>query len=67
MIVENFQVNKEILAAAKDGCTFQHSGPIFRGYEMTDAVLDDPASLVWEEAENAKYVKKAMIALLLKE
>jgi ornithine carbamoyltransferase len=33
---------------------------------MTDDVLDDPATLVWEEAENAKYVKKALIALLLK-
>ncbi len=66
VIVEDFQVNKEIMAIAKPNCTFQHSGPIFRGYEMTDEVLDDPASLVWEEAENAKYVKKAMLALLLK-
>ncbi len=66
VVVENFQVNREVLAGAKAGCTFQHSGPIFRGYEMTDDILDDPASLVWEEAENAKYVKKAMIALLMK-
>ena len=66
VIAARFQVTKELLAGAKKGCTFQHSGPIFRGYEMTDEVLDDPNSLVWEEAENAKYVKKAMLALLLK-
>ena len=62
-----FRVTTEVLAAAKPGCTFQHSGPIFRGYEMTDEVLDDPASLVWEEAENARYCKKALLALLLGE
>lgn len=65
VIVDKFQVNRAVLQAAKRGCTFQHSGPIFRGYEMTDDVLDDPRSLVWEEAANAKYVKKALIAMLL--
>jgi ornithine carbamoyltransferase len=65
VVVEEFRVTKEVLAAAKPGCTFQHSGPIFRGYEMTDDVLDDPTSLVWEEAENAMYCKKALLALLL--
>ncbi len=67
VIVEKFRVTKEVLAAAKAGCTFQHSGPIFRGYEMTDEVLDDPKSLVWEEAENARFCKQALLALLLGE
>ena len=67
VIVEKFRVTKEVLAAAKPGCTFQHSGPIFRGYEMTDEVLDDPKSLVWEEAENAMFCKQALLALLLGE
>lgn len=66
VVPEKFRVTRKVMAAAKKGCTFQHSGPIFRGYEMSDDVLDDPSSLVWEEAENAKYVKKAMLALLLK-
>jgi ornithine carbamoyltransferase len=65
VVVERFRVTKEVMAAAKPGCTFQHSGPIFRGYEMSDDVLDDPASLVWEEAENAMCCKKALLALLL--
>jgi ornithine carbamoyltransferase len=65
VILDKFRVTRELMAAAKPGCTFQHSGPIFRGYEMTDDVLDDPASLVWEEAENAMYCKKALLALLL--
>jgi len=65
VIVEKFRVTREVMAAAKPGCTFQHSGPIFRGYEMTDDVLDDPKSLVWEEAENAMFCKKALLALLL--
>jgi len=65
VVVDRFQVNREVMGAAKKGCTFQHSGPLFRGYEVTDDILDDPASLVWEEAENAKYAKKALLALLL--
>jgi ornithine carbamoyltransferase len=67
VIAEEFRVTREILAAAKPGGTFQHSGPIFRGYEMTDDVLDDAKSLVWEEAENAMFCKKALLALLLGE
>ena len=65
VMVEKFRVTREVMAAAKPGCTFQHSSPIFRGYEMTDDVLDDPKSLVWEEAENAMFCKKALLALLL--
>ncbi|MCE9615975.1 MAG: hypothetical protein K8T26_17020 [Lentisphaerae bacterium] len=65
VIVQEFQVNRDLMQIAKRGCTFQHSGPIFRGYEMTDDILDDPKSLVWEEAENAKWVKKALIASML--
>jgi ornithine carbamoyltransferase len=67
VVVENFRVTRELLSAARPGCTFQHSGPIFRGYEAADDVLDDPRSLVWEEAENAKYCKKALIAMLMRD
>jgi len=66
VVVEQFRVTRDIMAAARKGCTFQHSCPIFRGYEVADDVLDDPKSLVWEEAENAKYCKKALIAMLMK-
>lgn len=66
VVVEQFRVTKAVLAAAKPGCTFQHSGPIFRGDEVADDVPDDPRSLVWEEAENAKYCKKALMAMLMK-
>ena len=46
-----FQVNTELLARAAPGATVLHCLPAHRGYEITDEVMDGPASAVWDEAE----------------
>ncbi|HEX2290833.1 MAG TPA: ornithine carbamoyltransferase [Pseudonocardiaceae bacterium] len=63
------QINAELLARASAGSTKKitvlHCLPAHRGAEITDEVLDGPASAVWDEAENRLHAQKALLAWLL--
>jgi ornithine carbamoyltransferase len=59
------QVNAELLARAADGAIVLHCLPAHRGHEITDEVIDGPASAVWDEAENRLHAQKALLAWLL--
>jgi ornithine carbamoyltransferase len=60
-----FQVDNELLAHANPGATVLHCLPAHRGDEITDEVMDGPASAVWDEAENRLHVQKAVLTWLL--
>jgi ornithine carbamoyltransferase len=60
-----YQVNAKLLARAADGATVLHCLPAHRGEEITDEVMDGPASAVWDEAENRLHAQKAVMAFLL--
>jgi len=60
-----FQVNSRLMAKAKDDAIFLHCLPAYRGYEVTDDVMDGPQSVVFDEAENRLHVQKAVMALLM--
>jgi ornithine carbamoyltransferase len=53
------------LALASPGCVVLHCLPAHRGEEITAEVLDGPASVVWDEAENRLHAQKALLAWLL--
>ncbi len=59
------QVNAELLGRAAAGAIVLHCLPAHRGQEITDEVLDGPASAVWDEAENRLHAQKALLAWLL--
>lgn len=62
-----FQVNDRLMAhAAPDAC-FLHCLPAHRGEEVTDAVMDGPASLVFEQAENRLHSGKALLVMLFED
>jgi len=65
ILIQKYQVTDEIMKLAKDDAIFMHPGPAFRGYEVTDEVMEGPQSVVWDEVENAFYAKKAVLALVL--
>jgi ornithine carbamoyltransferase len=60
-----FQVNGDLLALAAPGAIAAHCLPAHRGEEITAEVLDGPASVVWDQAENRLHAQKALLTWLL--
>lgn len=61
------QLNAELLARAAPGVIVLHCLPAHRGQEITDEVLDGPASAVWDAAENRLHAQKALLTWLVAE
>jgi ornithine carbamoyltransferase len=62
---EGYQVNEALVAAAKPDALVMHDLPAHRGEEITDAVLDGPHSVVFDQAENRMHAQKAALYLIL--
>ena len=56
-----YQVNERLMEKANDDALFLHCLPAHRGEEVTDAVIDGPQSVVFDEAENRMHMQKAII------
>jgi len=61
------QINTELLQRAAQDAIVLHCLPAHRGWEITDEVLDGPASAVWDEAENRLHAQKALLVWLLEQ
>lgn len=64
-IFKPFQVNEELMSHANDQAVFMHCLPAHRNAEVTDAVLDGPQSIVFDQAENRMHAQKAILLMLL--
>jgi ornithine carbamoyltransferase len=62
-----FQVNADLVAAAGPDAIVLHCLPAHRGEEITAEVIDGPASVVWDQAENRLHAQKALLAWLLEQ
>jgi len=60
-----YQVNSSLFSKAKKDAMFLHCLPAYRGYEVTDKIIDGPNSCVFEEAENRLHVQKAIMVTLM--
>lgn len=60
--LEPYQVDDALMDLAAANGVFLHCLPAHRGEEVTDAVLDGPRSLVWDEAENRIHAQKSVLA-----
>jgi len=64
-IFRPFQVNEALMTKAQPNAVFMHCLPARRNAEVTDAVLDGPQSIVFDQAENRMHAQKALLLLLL--
>jgi ornithine carbamoyltransferase len=60
-----FQVNDELMAAARPGALFMHCLPAHRGEEVTAEVFESDVSVVFDQAENRLHGQKALLLMLL--
>lgn len=60
-----YQVNSELMSLAKPDALFLHCLPAHRGLEVEAAVIDGPASAVWDQAENRMHAARAVFQWLL--
>ncbi|WP_284261330.1 ornithine carbamoyltransferase [Roseicyclus amphidinii] len=56
-----YQVNEALMTHAKPDALFMHCLPAHRNEEVTDAVMDGPQSVIFDEAENRLHAQKAIL------
>jgi len=61
----DYQVDNEILSSAKGDALFMHPLPAHRGEEISADLLDNPRSIVFDQAENRLHLQKALLVKLL--
>ena len=61
----DWQVDADMMKAAKPEALFMHCLPAHRGEEVAAEVIDGPHSVVWDEAENRLHTQKALMEFLL--
>jgi ornithine carbamoyltransferase len=65
LIFAAYQVTSALMALASADALFMHCLPAHRGEEVTTEVLESPASVVFDQAENRLHTQKALLAMLL--
>ncbi len=60
-----YRVDAALMAQAAPAAVFLHCLPAHRGEEVTDEVLDGPASRVWPQAANRLHAARGALAWLL--
>ena len=60
-----FQVNSELVAAAVDGVKIMHCLPAYRGFEITDEVVESANSIIFDQSENRLHFQRALLKKLM--
>ena len=62
---KGFQVDAALLGKAPKHAVVLHCLPAYRGYEISEEVIEGPRSLVFPEAENRLHAQKGILAVLM--
>ena len=62
--LQPYQVSAAMMSKGKSSVKFLHCLPAHRGEEVAAEVMDSPASIVFDQAENRLHVQKAVLGLI---
>jgi len=62
---KSWMTDERHMALANEDAVFMHPLPADRNVEVTDAVIDGPQSIVYDQAENRLHGQKAVMALTM--
>ncbi len=60
-----YQINSELMAHANPDALYMHCLPAKRGEEISAELMDNPNTVIWDEAENRLHAQKALMEFLL--
>jgi ornithine carbamoyltransferase len=63
-VMSPFAVTKDLFAAAKPDALFMHCLPAHAGQEVSREILDNPRSIIFDQAENRLHMQKAIMTTL---
>jgi ornithine carbamoyltransferase len=58
---QGFTVTSELMSKAKPDALFMHCLPAQRGMEVVDEVMESPASVIFQQAENRMHAQNAIM------
>jgi ornithine carbamoyltransferase len=64
-VFADYQVNEKLMALTKRNVIIMHCLPAHHGEEVAVGLLDSPASVVFDQAENRMHAQKALLAWIL--
>jgi len=64
-VFSGYQINADMLNKADKDVLFMHCLPAHRGEEVSDELLDDPRSVVFQEAGNRLHSQKALLEFVI--
>lgn len=63
---KGYQINSKLVRLAKPSAVVMHCLPAYRGYEITEEVMESPRSIIFDQAENRLHLQKALLERLLR-
>ncbi len=60
-----FEVNADLMSYANSDALYMHCLPAHRGEEISAELMDNPETVIWDEAENRLHAQKALMEFLL--
>jgi ornithine carbamoyltransferase len=63
---KSYRIDEKLVGVASPEVRVMHDLPAHRGLEITDAVMDGPSAIIWDQAENRLHAQKSILERLMR-